>query len=56
MMNKPKIKQSHVANTKIGMGDYYGSGIKQRTAKARDISGFKEISPKKIKTPPKSLA
>jgi hypothetical protein len=54
-MNKPKIKQSHVANTKLGSGDYYGSAIKQKTGRMRSVFGYNEVPPKKLKTPPRSV-
>lgn len=46
------IKQNHVANTKYGMGDSYGSGIRNPTGK---IDPYKIKTPK-IKKPPRSLA
>lgn len=66
-----KAKQSHVAGTKssraagdwhvshtsLGMGDYYGSGIRAKVGKMRD-SYSPEITPlskKGLKTPPKSV-
>ncbi len=52
-----KNKQAHVANTKYGMGDNYGQGIKAKVGRMRDSSvGFIPMSQKKMKTPPKSLA
>lgn len=55
---KPKpLKQAHTANTKYGMGDYYGTGVKQKLGRMRDDSmGMLSLTPKKLKTPPKSLA
>lgn len=56
-MKKPKgLKQAHTANTKYGMGDYYGTGIKAPLGKMREGMGMRAISPKKLKKPPKSLA
>lgn len=52
-----KTKEWHSSPNKIGMGDYYGTAIKQKTARLRDT--YSEISPmtnKKMGTPPKSLA
>ena len=55
--SKPKKPRfSHTDNTKYGMGDYYGTGIKSKVGKARDVIGMSNISPKKMKNPPKSLA
>jgi hypothetical protein len=53
---QPKYKQAHTDNVKMGMGDYYGTGITAKIGRMRDGMGFQEISPKKLKTPPKSLA
>lgn len=47
----------HVSNTSMGMGDYYGTGIKAKIGKMRgDSMGAIAASPKKLRTPPKSLA
>lgn len=52
-----KNKQAHVANTKYGMGDYYGQAIKQKVGRVRDDTvGFIPVSGKKMRNPPKSLA
>lgn len=54
-----KIKPNrfaHTANTEHGMGDHYGTGLRQPLAKMRDGMGMKEIASKKMKNPPKSLA
>ncbi len=55
-MKKVKgLKNAHTSNSKIGMGDNYGSGIRQPMAKPReDLS--KLVTPKRLKKPPKSLA
>ncbi len=50
-------KVAHVPNTKRGVGDFYGSGIRQPFGKVRDDSmGMIAVTPKKLKKPPKSLA
>lgn len=58
-MMKAKLKptkQAHTANTKIGMGDYYGTAIKNPIAKERVVMG-ESVMPKKRQTkPPKSFA
>ncbi len=52
-----KFKESHSSGMKFGMGDYYGSGIKNKMGKVReDTIGFNAVTPKKLKVPPKSLA
>jgi len=57
-MKKVKpLKQSHTANTKYGMGDNYGTGIRQKVGRIRDdySIGNSNLSKKKIGTPPKSV-
>ena len=52
-----KHKEWHSANKKFGMGDYYGTGIKNPVGKLRDTymeDGL--VTPKKLKKPPRSLA
>lgn len=55
-MKKPK--QAHTANTKYGMGDYYGQGIRPKMGRVRDMNlpGVNPVSKKNLKKPPKSLA
>ncbi len=48
---------AHVANTKYGMGDNYGTGIKQKVGSIReDFMNIAQVTPKKLGKPPKSLA
>lgn len=55
-MKKAKgLKQAHTANTKYGMGDNYGTGIKAKLGKMRDGTGMATLSKKQIGTPPKSV-
>jgi hypothetical protein len=50
-------KQAHTSNSKIGMGDNYGTGVRQKFGKMREDSmGMIEVTPKKLKKPPRSLA
>lgn len=49
-------KENHVSNTKMGMGDSYGSGVKNPVGKIRDVMGITDVNPKKLRKPPKSLA
>jgi hypothetical protein len=50
-------KQAHVANTKYGMGDHYGQGIKAKLGRMRGNSmGMVQVDKKGMKTPPRSLA
>ena len=53
-----KIKKEwHAPNSEKGMGDYYGTAIKNPIGKIRDSQmNFSSPSPHKLKTPPKSLA
>lgn len=55
--NKTKgLKESHSSNSKYGMGDHYGQGIKNPIGKPREVMGLKPMGPKKIGKPPKKLA
>jgi hypothetical protein len=51
-----KTRFAHVANTKYGMGDSYGTGVRAKLGKMREGMGMVQISKKKMGTPPKSLA
>ena len=51
-----KNRFSHESNTKFGMGDNYGTGIRQKLGRMRDGMGMQTITPKKLKVPPSSLA
>ena len=55
---KEKVhKEWHTAPTKYGMGDNYGTGIKQKVGRIREDSmSYSSMMPKKLKTPTKSLA
>lgn len=57
LRGKVKNSPAHCAPTKFGMGDYYGTGIKQPIGKMRDSSypGMNPVSEKKLKVPPKSV-
>jgi len=45
----------HVSHTNMGMGDYYGTGIRAKLGRVRDGIGVNPTPPHKLKTPPKSL-
>lgn len=48
---------AHTSDSKIGMGDFYGSGIRQKIGRVRDsFTEAPTLNKKKLKTPPKSLA
>jgi hypothetical protein len=53
-----KAKQAHVANSKYGSGDYYGTGIPPKMGKVIDMysPNVNPVSPKALKKPPKKLA
>lgn len=51
---KPK-KEWHASSSKLGMGDYYGSGVKQKIGRVRE-SYVDAGKPSNLKRPPKSLA
>lgn len=56
-MKKSKVhKENHVAPTKIGMGDNYGTGLKAKVGKPISIMGVSPISNSKMGKPPKNLA
>lgn len=47
---------SHVSHTSMGMGDYYGQGIRNPMGRMRSGVGQIEVTPKELKTPPRALA
>lgn len=50
-------KEWHTPQTKYGMGDNYGQGIKAKIGRMReDYMGMTAVPSKKLRTPPKSLA
>jgi hypothetical protein len=50
------LKNAHTPNTKYGMGDHYGTGIRAKLGRMREDSlGMMNVTPKKLKTPPKSV-
>lgn len=55
-MKLNKIKTAHTSNQKTGMGDYYGTGVKQKIGINRDLKLSDSVSKSKLKKPPKSLA
>lgn len=55
--SRKALKNAHTPNTKNGMGDYYGTGIKAKLGRVReDTMGMIAMTPDNLKTPPKSLA
>jgi hypothetical protein len=54
-----KLKKTAAAHTTLsskGVGDFYGSGIRNKIGRSRDVMGISEIPSKKLKNPPKSMA
>lgn len=49
-----KLKNAHTSNTKLGQGDFYGTGVKNPMAKSRSVLGNKVVGGKVKK--PRSLA
>lgn len=48
---------AHTSKTKYGMGDNYGTSIKNKVGKMREDSmGAIDVSLKKLKSPPKKIA
>lgn len=50
-----KHRENHSANAKFGMGDNYGTGVKQKVGRIRDGMGMRAMTPSKLKKPPKSV-
>jgi hypothetical protein len=54
---KTNRTQTHTPKSPKGMGDYYGQAIVAKIGKMRsDSMGMQQITPAKMKKPPKSLA
>ncbi len=51
-----KSRFAHTQNTKFGMGDNYGMGVKAKVGNIREGIGQVPIPKKKIGTPPRGLA
>jgi hypothetical protein len=52
-----KSRFAHTPITKKGMGNNYGTGVKQKLGRMREDSlGMIAVTPPKLKKPPKSLA
>lgn len=49
-------KTAHTSNSKKGMGDYYGSGVVNKTGRMIEGMGRPTLTKKQIGKPPKSLA
>jgi hypothetical protein len=52
-----KHVEVHTSPSKFGMGDHYGTGIKQKIGRMRaDSMGMIAATKKKLNKPPRSLA
>ena len=56
MKSLKPAQPAHTSRSKIGSGDYYGTGIKQKVGRMREDYLNDIIKPSKLKKPPKSLA
>jgi hypothetical protein len=45
----------HTSHTSMGMGDYYGTGIKAKLGKMREGTGMVTMDKQRLGTPPKSV-
>jgi len=53
---KVKVKNYHVANTHLGMGDSYGQSVKNKMGRIRSGAFYKEQTDEQIGRKPKKLA
>ena len=53
---KTNRHQTHTSRSPKGLGDFYGTGIPGKIGRMRSGMGFDKLSPKKLGTPPKSVA
>ena len=56
MMKANKHVESHCSPTAKGMGDYYGTGIRNPIARIREDAVSQPVAPHKLGKPPKNLA
>ena len=60
MMKNSKVRtpmNAHTPKTQYGMGDHYGSAIKQKVGRMREDSmGARPVAPPSLKKPPRKLA
>ena len=49
------LKNAHTSNATKGMGDFYGSGVKNKMGRILDGTGVNPLSKAKLKKPPRSL-
>ncbi len=56
MVSKKAPKFAHTDKSKIGMGDFYGTGVKNRMGKPKEVLGQTIGKAKGTSKPPRSLA
>ena len=60
MIKNSKIRvpmEAHTPKGKIGVGNYYGTGVKQKIGRVREDSiGMKPVGKKGLQKPPTKLA
>jgi len=54
--SKKKTSEWHAPKSPKGMGDYYGTGVRQKMAISRDILLNEQVTSGNLKKPPKTLA
>lgn len=55
-VTKPYSGQAHTPKSQKGLGDYYGTGFVAKLGRMRDDSmGMQAMTPRQMKTPPKSV-
>lgn len=52
---KTSRDQSHTSKSPKGLGDYYGTGVRAKIGRMRSGMGMETLTPKQLKTPPKSV-
>jgi len=56
MKKEKRAREWHGSSSKFGMGDYYGTGLKAKVGRIRDGMNSPQVTPKELKTPPRTLA
>ncbi len=54
--SKPYAGAVHTPKSQKGLGDYYGTGVRAKIGRMRSGIGMVDLNPKKLNTPPRSLA
>ncbi len=55
MKKNKSSRNAHTSNSPRGMGDFYGSGIRNPMGRSMDIMGL-DYSKRKVGKPPRTLA